>query len=149
MIQGLDKQEIDIAGVHQVPSVVLKKLSSTARPFTDYDINTNKLGSAPWYVPLSFAEKHPDVVKRFVKVVAKTNAYMNAHPDEAIKIYADYKQTDPSKISINYFAEDGLIQEDTVESWNEILADFGLIKEKVPLNKLYTNKYNPNYKSGI
>lgn len=135
----------DVAGIHQSPDILLKR-SGWRVLFTDYDIWGGVGGLAPHYMTDDFIKANPDLVRRFVGVIAKVNNYMNANPLEARKIYAKKYNLKLENLSINYYEKDAIIPPGAVSLWNDILLAYGDIKQPVPIAQVYTNEYNPHFK---
>ena len=57
-----------------------------------------------------FAQEHPDVLRKLIKIHRRGVDYIYAHHDEAIQIYAKYWQQDPKEVATyfpNYFGYKG------------------------------------------
>lgn len=146
LLQTLDKGSIDIAGVHSTPESITANYPNVRILFTDWDVDTNKLGQAPWQMSDVFIKAHPDIVKKFVSSIATLNNYYNdsAHAQAAVKEYAALVKADPKEVTIVHYVPNAYIQPETVQSWDDYMLQFGLIKSKVPVDSVFTNRYNPN-----
>jgi sulfonate transport system substrate-binding protein len=141
----LRTKNTDVAGIHQSPDILLKR-GGLRVLFSDYDIWGEEGGQAPYYMTDDFIAGNPDLVRRFVGVVARINNYMNANPLKARQIYAKKYNLKVENVSINYYEPNAIIQPKTVSIWNDILLAYGDIKKPVPINQVYTNEYNPYFK---
>ncbi len=139
--QALSQGEIDIAGIHENPDNVLKN-GDLKILFTDYDIWQEVGGATPYYFSEKFIKEHPDVVRRFVRVIAKTNNWVNANPDKAREVTAKRGKVDISTIRRSNFAADAIIKEDTVQVWIDLLVKFKEIKPGIKPEDIYTNEFN-------
>ena len=138
----------DVAGIHQSPDILLKRPGWRIL-FTDYDIWGEIGGNAPHYMSDDFIKANPDLVRRFVGVVARTNNFMNKNPLKARQLYAEHFKLKLENVSINYYEPDAILQPNTISLWNDILLAYGDIKKPVPIEQVYTNEYNPNYKKKL
>ena len=59
-----------------------------------------------------FLETHPEVVTGVLKVLEKTRQWINEHPDETVKIYAELMKTDETSARNNLEARDRAISID-------------------------------------
>jgi ABC-type nitrate/sulfonate/bicarbonate transport system substrate-binding protein len=140
--QALRQGEVDIIGVHQNPKFLLAR-GGLKVVFTDYDTFGSIGGATPFYFSENFIREKPDVVRRFVSVVAKTNNWADANQQQAIDIMVKRLKLDPTLLRTGYFAPDGKIKEETVSVWIDLLKDFGEIKGDIRLDQIYTNEFNP------
>lgn len=138
--QALRSGQVDVVGYHGHPADMFKR-GGVRVLFNDYDVWGTVGGSCPWYFTEKFIKEKPDVVRRFVRAMAKTTDWINAHQQEAIEIQAQRLNFDAQKIVPMYFAEHALIKEDTVQVWLDILKKYGEIKEYAP-SSIYTNEFN-------
>jgi ABC-type nitrate/sulfonate/bicarbonate transport system substrate-binding protein len=138
--QALRSGQVDVVGYHGHPAEVFKR-GGLRILFSDYDIWGSTGGSCPWYFSEKFIKENPDVVRRFVRAMAKTTDWINAHQQEAIEIQAKRLNFDANKIVPMYFAEHAIIKEDTVQVWIDILKKYGEISDFSP-NDIYTNEFN-------
>ncbi len=139
--QALRQGEIDIAGLHENPDSVLEK-GGLKILFTDYDVWQTIGGATPYYFSERFIKEHPDVVRRFVRVIAKTNNWVNANPDKAREITARRGKVDIGIIRRSHFAPDAVIKEETVQVWIDLLTKFKEIKAGIKTQDIYTNEFN-------
>ncbi|MDR1608107.1 MAG: ABC transporter substrate-binding protein [Deltaproteobacteria bacterium] len=144
--QALRQGDIDAALFHRTPSYFDNNQEFSVY-FSDYDIWENRGGGTPYYMSTDFIAKRPDVVRGFVTAMAKTNNWANEHPYETRKITSDRAKNDVNKVMERYFSPDGIIKEESVTVWIEILKEFKEISGDVPLDKIYTNEFNPFFKS--
>ncbi|WP_371379671.1 ABC transporter substrate-binding protein [Sporomusa aerivorans] len=141
--QALRQGEIDLAMLHKTPDFIKERGEFTVL-FSDYDVWETIGGATPAYFSEKFIKEKPDVVRRFVAAVAKTNNWANANPEKAIEITAKRANVDPKTIKPGYYAKDALILNETVTVWIGLLTDFGEIKAGIKPEQIYTNEFNPN-----
>lgn len=145
MEQALRQKEIDVAGFHRDPWQV--EASKEFRVmFSDYDVWQDTGGETPAYFSEKFIKEKPEVVKRYVAAMVKTHNWINANPDKAAEITAKRGNVDPKKIKRGYYTPNGLIREETVTVWINLLKDFGEIKGDIKPEQIYTNEFNPYLK---
>jgi sulfonate transport system substrate-binding protein len=144
MEQALRQKEIDVAGFHRDPWQV--EASKEFRVmFSDYDVWQDTGGETPAYFSEKFIKEKPEVVKRYVAAMVKTHNWINANPDKAAEITAKRGNVDPKKIKRGYYTPNGLIREETVIVWINLLKDFGEIKGDIKPEQIYTNEFNPYF----
>ncbi len=136
---------VDIAGVHDDPANVLAR-GGAEIIFTDYDIWGDVGGQAPFFASEDFINRNPDLVRRFVTVIGKVNKWINENQQEAVKINSEIYKLDAEKVRANYFVEDAVIKEETVQLWIDILNGYNDLKRGVEASEVYTNEFNPNFK---
>ncbi|MDF2873899.1 ABC transporter substrate-binding protein [Sporomusa sp.] len=143
--QALRQGDIDLAMMHKTTDFI-KERGEFQVIFSDYDIWGTIGGATPAYFSEKFIQEKPDVVKRFVTAVAKTNNWANANPEKALEITAKRANVDPKTIKPGHYAKDAVILEDTVTVWINLLTDFNEIKGGIKPEQIYTNQFNPNEK---
>lgn len=141
--QALRQGEIDLAMLHKTSDFIKEQGEFTVL-FSDFDVWGTIGGATPAYFSEKFIKEKPDVVRRFVTAVAKTNNWANANPDKAIEITANRAKVDPKTIKPGYYAKDAVILEETVTVWIDLLTDFNEIKAGIKPEQIYTNEFNPN-----
>ncbi len=118
-----------------------------------YDVTQyeNWSGIGIYSVRKEYAEKHPEVVKAFLKAIIRTNKWIQEHPDESIdywqsqenyprftygKLYPDYKSGN--------FGFDISLSDDLIGRLNRsksFLVKNGLLKKDFDVNGLVERKY--------
>ena len=144
--ETLRKGDVEIAGTHDDPANLLGR-GGVRILFTDYDIWGDVGGQAPYFAAESYIQENPDLVKRFVTVIGKVNKWVNENQQQAIEINAKRYNVDAEKVRVNYYVSDAVIKEDTVKLWIDILNGYKDLKSQISPSDIYTNEFNPNYKS--
>ncbi|MDR2140388.1 MAG: ABC transporter substrate-binding protein [Deltaproteobacteria bacterium] len=144
--QVLRQGEIDLAMLHKTPEEIVRK-GEFEIVFSDYDIWGTDGGATPPYFRIDFIKQHPDTVRSFVTAVAETLNWSNANPYEARAITAKRTNTDISFINERYYTPNGIIRPETASVWIELLTAFEEIKPGVTLDQIFTNEFNPFYKT--
>ncbi|MEM5768908.1 MAG: ABC transporter substrate-binding protein [Bacillota bacterium] len=142
MEQALRQGEIDVAGMHRNPNQVGDQPEFRVM-FHDYQIWGTIGGATPVYFTEKFIKENPDLVRRFVRATAKTNNWCNANPDKAAEITAKRANIDPKTVKRTRYAPDGIIKDETVTVWIDLLRDFNEIKGDIKPAQIYTNEFNP------
>lgn len=145
LVQALRDGQVDAIGLHKDPSWLDQEKGFKVL-FTDYDVWDTVGGATPFYLSEAFIAKHPEEVKRFVKVVAKTNKWIDENRQQAREITAKRGNVDVAEIGALYYVPDGVIKEDSIQLWIDILTQFGEIKPGVKPSDIYTNEFNANAK---
>jgi ABC-type nitrate/sulfonate/bicarbonate transport system substrate-binding protein len=138
--QALRQGDVDVIGVYANPEFLVERGLKVI--FTDYDVFGASGGGTPIYFSQKFIDEKPDVVRRFVKVVRKINNWANAHEQEAIDLTVKLSKVDRKLLRTGHFVPDGIIKEESVTLWLDILKEYGKITEDIPLDRIYTNKFN-------
>lgn len=145
--QALKSGLVDAVFIHAPYSKKLSSMEGVTKLFDDNDLEKS-LGLAPYFVSDDFIEKHPDVVKRFVKATAKSLDWSNEHREEAYQITASRLDMDVKDMEGYYSPEHGLIIDSEVQNWISTLTKYGLVKDgQVKTSDIYTNEFNPYFKN--
>lgn len=143
--QALRQGDVDVIGVHTTKDTILSH-GGLRFLFSDWEaFDGNTGGATPSYFSEKFIKAHPDVVKRFVKAYVKTLNWINDNEDKAIEITARKANTKAALVRPTFYAPNGLIKEESVASWIELLAKFGEIKPGIKPEQIYTNEFNSYY----
>lgn len=140
--QALRQGNIDVAGFHKNPDFLLAR-GGLKVLFTDYDVFGTIGGNTPFYFSEKFIKEKPDVVRRFVRAVAKANDWADANQQQAIDITVKRANVDPKLLRTGYFAPNGIIHPETAAIWIDLLKEFGEIKNDVKPEQIFTNEFNP------
>lgn len=143
--QALRQGDIDLAMLHKTADFI-KERGEFNVLFSDYDVWGTIGGNTPAYFSEKFIKEKPDVVKRFVAAVAKTNNWCNENPQKAIEITAKRAKVDPKTVKPGYYAKDAIILDETVTVWIDLLTNFNEIKDGIKPEQIYTNEFNLNAK---
>lgn len=139
--QALRQGDIDAAAMHKNPEVMAAK-GEIKILFTDYDVWAGEGGATPFYFSEKFIQEKPDVVRRFVAAVAKTNNWANANQQKAIDLTVAKNKISPDLLRQGYFTPDGIIKADTARIWIDLLTQYGEIKPGLTPEKVFTNEFN-------
>ncbi|HEY3424637.1 MAG TPA: ABC transporter substrate-binding protein [Negativicutes bacterium] len=140
--QALRQGDIDAAAMHKNPEVITAS-GELRLLFTDYDVWGSDGGGTPFYFSEKFIQEKPDVVRRFVAAVAKTNNWANANEQKAIDMTVEKNKLDPKSLRTGHFGPDGIIKAETAQIWIDLLTQYGEIKPGLQANQVYTNEFNP------
>ena len=144
--QALRSKQVDVVGYHGHPEDVFAR-GGVRVLFDDYDVWGTVGGATPWYFQEKYVKDNPDVVRRFVRAMAKTHDWINTHRKEAKEIQAKWVNADVSKITIMNYAEHGIIKEDSIKVWIDTLKKYGELKKDYAPGDIYTNEFNDYSKS--
>jgi len=101
-------------------------------------------------VRTEFAKEHPELVELYLKVTEKATRWQNEHKDEAIKIYADLKNTDEeiiSRVLENSVPENTPISDDIIKEQQitaDLLVKTGGLTKKLDVTEVVNNSYIEN-----
>ncbi|HEY6009724.1 MAG TPA: ABC transporter substrate-binding protein [Geobacteraceae bacterium] len=140
-IDAVKHGDADVAGAHINPADVPRKGNNLRILFTDFDVWGTQGGATPNYFSEKFIKEKPDVVRRFVKAMGKTLNWINDNPEKAIAVFAKRVKVDPSTVKVNHYAPNGVIQEDTVKLWIDLLTDYGEIKPGIKPADIYSTAF--------
>ncbi|MER5514169.1 ABC transporter substrate-binding protein [Streptomyces sp. NPDC002763] len=136
MPAALDKGQIDAAMAVEPALATMKLQGATeiASPLVDVAKN---LTVAMYFTSTSYAQKNPDVVKKFQEATAESLAYADAHPDEVRGIVTTYTKTPADVLAAvtlpKWPADPNRASIDTLEKLSE---QDGLFKTAPDLAKL-------------
>jgi ABC-type nitrate/sulfonate/bicarbonate transport system substrate-binding protein len=150
LVEALRNGEVDVVGLHVPQHVAEKIYPDTRLLFTDYDILDNRGGDISYYFPKSFVEENEEAVRRFIAAVAKSNNWINEHPEESVRIYKE--EINPNAnvylLYAPHFAEDALIDQSHTDIWIDILSagdSIQPLENSWTFDDVATNGYNPNF----
>jgi ABC-type nitrate/sulfonate/bicarbonate transport system substrate-binding protein len=138
---ALRNKEVDVYGSMGTPVDIMSR-GGIRVLFDDVDVWGTVGGNTPWYFSTEFIEKNPETVRRFVKAIARTQDWINEHPEEAARIQGERVQLDPKRIAVMRYAEHGIIKADSVEIWLDVMRRYGELTRDLSLDELYTNEFN-------
>jgi sulfonate transport system substrate-binding protein len=143
--QALRQGDIDVIGLHTTTDAILAHggLKFLFSDWEAFDGNTG--GATPSYFSEKFIKAHPDVVKRFVKAYVRALNWINANEQKALEITVRKAGSKLDLARPTFYAPDGLIKEESITSWINLLVKFDEIKPGVKPEQIYTNEFNPNY----
>jgi ABC-type nitrate/sulfonate/bicarbonate transport system substrate-binding protein len=152
LLESLRAGDLDLIGLHGTTNEeIIKKIYPDVRVlFTDYDIAQDRAGDIAWYLRRSWAEEDPERARAFVAAIAKTNNFLNEHPDEALEVYKTVAKTELNEeiFVTPYYAPDGKIIESHLQFWIDTLTKPDsfqpLQNNDITFDDVATNQYNPN-----
>jgi ABC-type nitrate/sulfonate/bicarbonate transport system substrate-binding protein len=133
--------DVDVVGLHGHPIAIFNH-GGVRMLFDDYMVWKTVGGQGPYYFREDFIKDNPDAVRRFVSAIAKTNNWYNAHMEEAKALHAKRVGVDPKDVSVQYKTPNGIIKEDTVQLWIDLLREYGELKKPLTADQIYTNDFN-------
>ncbi len=143
--QALRQGDVDVIGLHNKDFILAR--GGLKYLFSDWEaFNGNTGGATPTYFSDKFIKAHPEVVRRFVKAYVKSLNWINEHPQEAIDITVAKTKSPRELARPVFFATNGIIKQESITSWIDILTEFGDIKPGIKPEQIYTNEFNPYYK---
>ncbi|MBI2311156.1 MAG: ABC transporter substrate-binding protein [Betaproteobacteria bacterium] len=145
--QALTQGLIDVAVVHSPYYEKAEKTGAARALFNDYAVDKGVAGMLPYFTHEDFIAEHPDVVRKFVKVLVKASNWTNKNPDEAAQIFAKRRGLDPKYAGAWSYYDNGLIPNDEpVQWWIDLLVAEGKLKPgEIKAADVYTNALNPYY----
>ncbi|MFC8517072.1 ABC transporter substrate-binding protein [Streptomyces sp. NPDC057257] len=98
MPAALDKGQVDAAMAVEPALTTMKEQGAQeiASPLVDM---ASKLTVAMYFTSTQYAQKNPEIVKKFQKATAESLAYADAHPDEVRQIVTTYTQVPASVLA--------------------------------------------------
>lgn len=139
--QALRNGDIDVYGAMGIPVDIMSR-GGIRVLFDDVDVWGTVAGNTPWYFHEKFIQEKPEVVRRFVKAIARTQDWMNANPDKVAEIMGKRGNVDPKKVSVMHYAEHGVIKEDSIQIWIDLLKNYGELTRDYKPQEIYTNEFN-------
>ena len=143
--QALTQGLIDVGVLHSPYYEKVVKTGVGRELFSDYAVDQGISGMLPYFVNEDFAREHPEVVRKFVKVLVRASDWTNEHHDEAGLIFAKRRGLDPQYASSWSYYPHGLVPGDAVvQWWIDLLVNEGKLKAgQITASDVYTNEYNP------
>ncbi|MBS7544612.1 ABC transporter substrate-binding protein [Ancylobacter oerskovii] len=114
-----------------------------------------KIYSTALFTNSEFAQKNPDLVRRFTRAFVKGWIYAKAHEPEALaafieanpetdKVYAKMKLPEVLRLTESEDVSKTTMGHSTPEGWNslqETLLQMGVLPQKIDVGTIYTNDY--------
>jgi NitT/TauT family transport system substrate-binding protein len=97
MGNALQQGRIDVAMIPEPALTIAQK--TTARLFAKpFDAIAPRFLIGVWFTTTAWAQKNPDLAKRFVGAIYEAGRWANAHHDESAAILARYSKIDPATL---------------------------------------------------
>ncbi|PWB49667.1 MAG: ABC transporter substrate-binding protein [Candidatus Methanoperedenaceae archaeon] len=148
MEQALRQGQIDVGVLHS-PYYEKSLISGGIRSiFSDYIVDDGLSGMLPYFTNEDLIKENPEVVRSFVKVLAKASDWTNENHKEAGEIFAKRRGIDLKYAGSWHYYKNGIIPDDTpVQWWIDLLVREGKLNEgQIKAQDVYTNAYNPNFR---
>jgi ABC-type nitrate/sulfonate/bicarbonate transport system substrate-binding protein len=144
--QGL----IDVGVLHSPYCEKVVKTGAGREVFNDYVVDDGISGMLPYFTHTDFIQEHPDIVRKFLRVLVRASEWTNEHHEEAGVIFAKRRGLDPGYAESWDYYKNGIIPDDVpVQWWIDLLVREGKLKEgRIIAWNVYTNDYNPYYRPG-
>ena len=142
--QSLSLGLIDVAVLHSPYYERAVGTGAGRELFSDYVVDKGEAGMLPYFTHEDFIKEHPEIVKKFVKVLVRASNWTNGNHKEAGLIFAKRRGLDPQYAgSWNYYAN-GLVPNDgPVQWWIDYLTKEGKLTAAIRAKDVYTNEFNP------
>ncbi|WP_207626271.1 MULTISPECIES: ABC transporter substrate-binding protein [Mycolicibacterium] len=112
--------------------------------FSDFDLDGGASGSQPYTGNGEFIRRYPAQTEEFVKILGKTQSWVNRNPDQARQFIADRVGQDVKDITRYAYVNNAIIDRQQIQYWIDTLEKFGQLPEgKLTADDVATNKYNP------
>ncbi|MEU6143557.1 ABC transporter substrate-binding protein [Streptomyces sp. NPDC047081] len=136
MPAALDKGQVDAAMAVEPALTTMKDQGAQeiASPLVDM---ASKLTVAMYFTSTAYAQKNPEIVKKFQKATAESLAYADAHPDEVRKIVTTYTQVPASvlaKVTLPKWPAEA--NRASIETQAKLGEQFGFFKKSPDLDAL-------------
>lgn len=143
--QALKQKLIDVSVLHSPYYEKVTKTGLAREIFNDAVVDDGLSGMLPYFTNERFLAEHPDVVRRFVKVLVRAADWTNDHHEEAATIFARRRGLDPAYAGSWQYYEHGLVPGDAqVQWWIDLLVREGKLRPgQLQARDVYTNAYNP------
>ena len=136
MPAALDKGQIDAATAVEPALATMKSQGATEIAWPLVDV-AKDLTVAMYFTSTQYAQKNPDIVKKFKEATAESLAYADAHPDEVRQIVTTYTQVPASvlaKVTLPKWPADP--NRSSIEALEKLSEQDGLFKTTPDLDKL-------------
>ena len=145
--QSLKQGFIDVGVLHSPYYEKVVKTGAAREIFNGYVVDDGISGMLPFFTNEDFIAEHPDIVKKFVKVVVRAADWTNEHHEEAGQIFAKRRGLEPQYAGSWQYYPHGLVPSDAqVQWWIDLLVREGkLKKDQIQASDAYTNAFNPYF----
>lgn len=143
--QALAQGLIDVGVLHSPYYEKVVGSGAAREIFNDYAVDEGVPGMLPYFAHQDFLQEHPDVARKFVKVLVRASDWTNANHQEAGLVFAKRRGLDPQYAgSWNYYVH-GLVPDDRpVQWWIDYLVQEGKLPAgAIQARDVYTNDLNP------
>ena len=143
--QALTQGLVDVAVLHSPYYEKLVRTGAARELFSDFAVDDGLSGMLPYFTNEDFLQKHPEVVRKFVKVLVRASDWTNEHHDEAGQIFARRRGLDPRYAGSWQYYEHGLVPGPAqVQWWIDLLVREGKLRPgQIAATDVYTNDFNP------
>jgi ABC-type nitrate/sulfonate/bicarbonate transport system substrate-binding protein len=147
--QALKQGLIDVAVLHSPFYEKAVKVGDVREVFNDYIVDKGVSGMLPYFTHDDFIKEHPEIVRKFVKVLVRASNWTNEHHDEAGIIFAKRRGLEPQYSGSWSYYKNGIVASNTqVQWWIDLLVREGKLKKgEVNARDVYTNEFNTYYKA--
>lgn len=98
-----------------------------------------RFDGAAWFTTVDYAQKHPDVVDRFVRVVHDANVYVSGHESETVPLIAKYTGIEPSVLArMKHPERPAYLSPATIQPLIEAAVRYGFIPKSFPAQEMFS-----------
>lgn len=143
--QALKQGLIDVAVMHSPYYEKVVKTGAAREVFNDTAVDNGISGMLPYFANTAFIARHPDVVRKFVSVLARAADWTNAHHEEAGLIFAKRRGLDPQYSGSWHYYDHVLVPGDAPVRWwiDQLIKEKVLTPGQIEAGNVYTNQFNP------
>jgi len=124
-VQALKQGLVTVSGVHP-PFYKSMEDAGMVKIADSLDAGVGISGGIGYYYfTTDFIEKHPDIIKKFARAIAKGQKWANDHPEEARKMTEDWIHVPVN--ATHYYATDTKIVESEIDPWLADLENSGVL----------------------
>ncbi|MDR3270073.1 MAG: ABC transporter substrate-binding protein [Peptococcaceae bacterium] len=144
-LQALDQGLVDIVTAHPPFSGIAKGNGQVREIYNTWEMFHNPgAGLASRCFLDSFIDEHPDVVQGAVNALYRARVWINAHPEEALQVAADFLNLPPDNFSAWVFDHRKNIDQADIELWFSISEIIGFWQPgEIQPEEIYTNQFVP------
>ena len=149
MVDALLNNQVDVIGLFGLYYIPLEKSehgSKVRMLFRDRDgLPTDKIYIGHVFTN-DYIAKRPDVVKAYIAALKETALWVQAHPEETLKIIADRYKLPRENLALPAWPKNLCIDIAAAEEWVAGLQQVGQVKKGAlpPSSEWMTNKFNPD-----
>ena len=128
----VDAAELDASNFDAAPKTRIRLLAST------FDSLGPRWLQSVWFTSKDFATRHPDVAMKFIAAIREASAWANAHPRDAIRVFAKYSKYSLAALAASVRPElaTQAVVPAQLQPTIDVALKYGVLKKGFPASEL-------------